>query len=84
MGDFIKKNIDIQNNTITYEEVGALCKRIVYPVYCEKEDMTIIFQDTVDKDNGDKWYREVVGFYFGQPAINLIEKYEGKLQAVFD
>lgn len=84
MGDFTKKIINAENNTITYEELGALCKRILYPAYCEKEDVTVIFQDTVDKNNGDTWYKEVVGFYFGQPDINLIEKYEGKLKACFE
>ena len=84
MGDFTKKIINAENNTITYEELGALCKRILYPAYCEKEDITVIFQDTVDKNNGDMWYKEVVGFYFGQTDINLIEKYEGKLKACFE
>lgn len=64
--------------------MGALCKRIIYPVYNEKEGITVIFQNTVDKDNGDMWSKEVVGFYFGEPNINLIEKYEGKLKACFD
>lgn len=84
MRDFVKKTVNIENNTITYEELGALCKRIIYPIYNEKEDITVIFQDTVDKDNGDMWSKEVVGFYFGEPNINLIEKYEGKLKACFE
>lgn len=42
------------------------------------------FQDRRCKNNGDMWYKEVVGFYFGQPDINLIEKYEGKLKACFE
>ena len=84
MGDFTKKIINAENNTITYEELGALCKRILYPAYCEKENIIVIFQDTVDKNNGDMWYKEVVCFYFEQPDINLIEKYEGKLKACFE
>lgn len=84
MGIFTKRIVDLENNTITYEELGVLCKRIIYPVYSEKEDITIIFQDTVDKDTGNMWSKEVVGFYFGKPDINLIEKYKGKLQASFD
>lgn len=83
MGDFTNRIVDVENNTITYEELGALCKRIIYPVYSEKDDITVIFQDTVDKDNGDMWSKEVVGFYFGEPNINLIEKYEGKLKTIF-
>lgn len=84
MGDFTKKTVNIENNTITYEKLGALCKRIIHPVYNEKEDITVIFQDTVDKDTGDMWYKEVVVFYFGEPNINLIEEYEGKLKASFN
>lgn len=84
MVDFTNKIINFEDNTITYEELGASCKKILYPVYCEKEDITVIFQDTVDKNNEDMWYKEVVGFYFGQPDINLIEEYEGKLKACFE
>lgn len=84
MGDFEKKIINAENNTITYEEIGEFSKRVVYPVYSENSDITVIFQDLVDKCNGKVWHTEVVGLYFGKPNINLLEKYEGKLQATFD
>ena len=84
MSDFEKKIINVENNTITYDELGALSKRIIYPVYSEKSDITVIFQDIVDRNNNKVWYTEVVGFYFGKPNINLIEEYEGRLQAVFN
>lgn len=84
ISDFVKKTVNAENNTITYEGLGELSKEIVYPVYSENSDITVIFQDTVGKSNGKVWYTEVVGFYFGKPNINLIEEYEGKLQATFD
>lgn len=84
MSKFEKKIIDTKNNTITYEEIGKFSKKVIYPVYSESSDITVIFEDIVDKSNGKLWYTNVVGFYFGKPNINLIKEYEGKLQATFD
>ncbi|GFI24422.1 hypothetical protein IMSAGC011_03219 [Lachnospiraceae bacterium] len=61
-----------------------MSKRVVYPVYSESLDITVIFQDIVDKNNNKVRYTNIVGFYYGKPVINLIEKYEGKLQVAFD
>ena len=84
MEDFTEKKIDPIKNTITYEELGSVCKKIIYPVYSEDADITIIFQDVIGKVNDNICSIEVVGFYFGRPNINLIEEYNGKLQAIFD
>ena len=47
-------------------------------VYSEKDDMTFIMKSY---NEGEKYFKEVVGFYFGEPTKENTEEYYGKLKA---
>ena len=75
------KQIDTEKNRIIYDEGNFL--RIVYGEYEEKADITFIMQDTIEKETKKCISTEVVGFYYGEPELEWIEKFYGSLKAEF-
>lgn len=57
----------------------------IYTTYAESTDMTFILQDKLVIENGCVEARstEVIGWYFGEPALTLTAKYAGQLKAEY-
>ena len=75
------KQIDTEKNRITYNEGKYI--RIVYGEYSETADITFIMQDIIKKETEKCISTEVVGFYYGEPELEWIEKFYGSLKAEF-
>lgn len=77
------KQIDREKNTITYSDDKLPHIKIIYGEYSETADITFIMQDIIEKATEKCISTEVVGFYYGEPEIEYIEWYRGKLKAEF-
>lgn len=75
------KQIDTEKNRITYNEGKYI--RIVYGEYSETADITFIMQDIIKKETEKCISTEVVGFYYGEPELEWIEKFYGSLKTEF-
>ncbi len=75
------KQVDMEENTITYTDNETSCSKIIYPVYSENSEMTFIMCDITEKDILTS--TEISGFYYGKPDLELMEQYIGNLKAVF-
>ena len=75
------KHIDTEKNRIIYDEGNFF--RIVYGEYSETADITFIMQDIIKKETEKCISTEVVGFYYGEPELEWIEKFYGSLKAEF-
>jgi len=76
------KQVNTQDNTITYTDDRLNNVKTIYNVYSESSDMTFIMQDILE--NTTKLIStEVIGFYYGKPDINSTEQYIGSLKAKY-
>ena len=57
-------------------------RKVTYTAYAPDADMTFILEDTYD-ENDNIISTECVGFYYGDPADLLTEKYKGDLKAEY-
>lgn len=77
------ETFDEEKCTITREKKGSSYKNVIYPVYSKESDTTVIFMDTIKKKTGKRKATEVIGFYYGPPALELVILYEGNMKAFF-
>ena len=76
------KIVDKEKNEIIYD---GEYRKIIYPIYNEKEDITVIFQDVIQNDaDATVISTEVIGFYYGVPDVETMEKYIGRLKANYE
>lgn len=72
-----------KNNTITYYDENVPFKYVLYGNYSEESDITYVMRDTVENGIEKIISTECVGFYYGIPELEYIEKYQGTLKAEF-
>lgn len=79
------KIINKKEMSITHADEELSLIKKVYGEYLSSQDMTIIFEDVINKENGMLISTEIKGFYYGDPSIENIEQYQhGELKAKFD
>lgn len=78
---YSRKIIDEENNTITHDNYDK--QTIIYPMYNESENITVIFQDVIQNKTEKVISVEIVGFYYGSPDIETMEIFIGSLKAEF-
>lgn len=85
--------VDITNHENNYmmhydNKIGGTIS-IIYGVYAKEAGVTFIMKEVCTKDITEMFGKkllssEVIGFYYGQPNIDEIKEFAGKLKAEFD
>jgi len=77
------KTVDHNEMSITYNDDKLTHIKIVYGEYVSSRDMTVIFEDIIDKITNKLVSTELKGFYHGEPTIDGIETFYGELKAEY-
>lgn len=88
-GNIIETTNYDNNYMVCYDNKIGGTISVIYGAYAKREGVTFIMKDVYTKDvteiSGEKLLSsEVIGFYYGQPNINEIKEFAGKLKAEFN
>lgn len=72
-----------KNNTITYYDENVPFRYVLYGNYSEEADITYVMRDEIDNKTEKIISTEVIGFYYGDPILECIEKYQNTRKAEF-
>lgn len=86
-GNIVEITNDENNHMMYYDNKIGGTISIIYSVYAE--GVTFIMKDVCTKDitgmfGEELLSSEVIGFYYGQPNIDEIKEFAGKLKAEFE